>query len=187
MRSRARPRGNVDSGPGSAPQASGGPPPGRRWGQQPLMTESAWERLCRCVRLRCGPPSPRSGLTRSSRGFGGTAFASRWLAQPSAFASWLAQRRGCPSTRGVQARSLRTSFASAKWTWPAMSEGAALRLAHCRSSAQGTTRLSRMACHERGSGATESSGAGGGNRTHTGGKPHGILRPPNAVVLSEAE
>ena len=47
--------------------------------------------------------------------------------------------------------------------------------------------LRRMACHERRSGAIESSGAGGGHRTHTGGKPHGILSPPKAVVLSEAE
>ena len=49
--------------------------------------------------------------------------------------------------------------------------GAVLRLAALAQD----TRLSRMACHERRSEATESSGAGGGNRTHTGCKPNGIL------------
>jgi len=40
---------------------------------------------------------------------------------------------------------------------------------------------SRVACHERRSVAAESSGSGGGNRTHTGGEPHGILSASGAI------
>ena len=58
----------------------------------------------------------------------------------------------------------------------------ALRLAGRGALAQGTTRLGPPAGHERGSGATESSGAGGGNRTHTRRKPLGILSPARLPV-----